>query len=146
MTQTIALYCKNNKQFYQVERGTSIQDFYQQAQIQLKYPVIAARVNYKVHDMRYIVYKPKDVEFIDASCADGMRVYVRTLCMVMGCAVNELYPEWSLRIEHPISKGYFCTLRDNKGKKIVLNHEIIASIKERMQKIIEEDRPIVVRC
>ena len=144
MTQTIALYCKNNKQFYQVERGTSIQDFYQQAQIQLKYPVIAARVNYKVHDMRYIVYKPKDVEFIDASCADGMRVYVRTLCMVMGCAVNELYPEWSLRIEHPISKGYFCTLRDNKGTKIVLNHEIIASIKERMQKIIEEDRPIVV--
>ncbi|MBR2168605.1 MAG: nucleoside kinase [Paludibacteraceae bacterium] len=144
MTQTIALYCKNNKQFYQVERGTSIQDFYQQAQIQLKYPVIAARVNYKVHDMRYIVYKPKDVEFIDASCADGMRVYVRTLCMVMGGAVNELYPEWSLRIEHPISKGYFCTLRDNKGEHIVLSHEIIASIKERMQKIIEEDRPIVV--
>ena len=144
MTQTIALYCKNNKQFYQVERGTSIQDFYQQAQIQLKYPVIAARVSYRVHDLRYIVYKPKDVEFIDASCADGMRVYVRTLCMVMGCAVNELYPEWSLRIEHPISKGYFCTLRDNKGQKIVLNHEIIASIKEHMQKIIEEDRPIVV--
>lgn len=144
MTQTIALYCKNNKQFYQVERGTSIQDFYQQAQIQLKYPVIAARVNYKVHDMRYIVYKPKDVEFIDASCADGMRVYVRTLCMVMGCAVNELYPEWSLRIEHPISKGYFCTLRDNKGNNIVLNPEMIASIKECMQKIIEEDRPIVV--
>ena len=144
MTQTIALYCKNNKQFYQVERGTSIMDFFRQSGIQLKYPVIAARVNYKVHDLRYIVYKPKDVEFIDASCADGMRVYVRTLCMVMGCAVNELYPEWSLRIEHPISKGYFCTLRDNKGTKIELNSGIIAAIKERMQKIIEEDRPIEV--
>lgn len=144
MTQTIALYCKNNKQFYQVERGTSIMDFYKSVGIQLQYPVIAARVNYKVHDLRYIVYKPKDVEFIDASCADGMRVYVRTLCMVMGCAINELYPEWSLRIEHPISKGYFCTLRDNKGTKIKLHPEIIAAIKERMQKIIAEDRPVEV--
>ena len=51
MTQTIALYCKNNKQFYQVERGTSIMDFFRQSGIQLKYPVIAARVNYKVHDL-----------------------------------------------------------------------------------------------
>lgn len=144
MTQTIALYCKNDKQFYQVERGTSIMDFYRLSGIQLKYPVIAARVNYKVHDLRYIVYKPKDVEFIDASCADGMRVYVRTLCMVMGCAVNELYPEWSLRIEHPISKGYFCTLRDNKGEKMQISPEIIAAIKERMKQIIAEDRTIEV--
>jgi uridine kinase len=144
MKQTVALYCKNNKQFYEVERGTSIQDFYAQTGIQLKYPVLAARVNYKVHDLRYVVYKPKDVEFVDASCPDGMRVYVRTLCMVMACAVNELYPEWSLRIEHPISKGYFCTLRDNQGQKVQLSNEIIAAIKERMQLIVQEDRTIEV--
>jgi len=142
--QTVALYCKNNKQFYEVEKGSSIIDFYKQTGIQLKYPVIAARVNYKVQDLRYIVYKPKDVEFIDASCADGMRVYVRTLCMVMACAVNELYPEWSLRIEHPISKGYFCTLRDHEGQKVQLNPEMISAIKNRMQQIINENRTINV--
>lgn len=142
--QTVTLYCKNNKQFYDVEQGSSVFDFYQMTGIQLKYPVIAARVNYKVQDLRYIVYKPKDVEFIDASCADGMRVYVRTLCMVMACAVNELYPEWSLRIEHPISKGYFCTLRDHEGTKIVLNPDMITAIRERMQQIINENRTIDV--
>ena len=142
--QTVALYCKNNKQFYDVERGSSILEFYKQTGIQLKYPVIAARVNYKVQDLRYIVYKPKDVEFIDASCSDGMRVYVRTLCMVMACAVNELYPEWSLRIEHPISKGYFCTLRGREGEKIDLTHEMIANLKARMRQIIDEDRTIEV--
>ncbi len=142
--QTVALYCKNNKQFYDVERGSSILEFYKQTGIQLKYPVIAARVNYKVQDLRYIVYKPKDVEFIDASCADGMRVYVRTLCMVMACAVNELYPEWSLRIEHPISKGYFCTLRGHEGEKIELNIGMINALKERMRQIINEDREINV--
>ncbi len=142
--QTVALYCKNNKQFYDVEQGSAIIDFYKQTGVQLKYPVIAARVNYKVQDLRYIVYKPKDVEFIDASCSDGMRVYVRTLCMVMACAVNELYPDCSLRIEHPISKGYFCTLRTHDGEKVELNKEMIAGIRERMQKIIDENRTIEV--
>ena len=144
MAQTIALYCKNNKQFYDVERGTSILDFYKQTGIELKYPLVAARVNYKVQDLRYVVYKPKDVEFIDASCPDGMRVYVRTLCMVMACAVDELHPDLTLRIEHPISKGYFCTLRDASGTKVTLTPEMIAAIRERMQQIINENRPIEV--
>lgn len=141
---TVALYCKNNKQFYDVERGTSVLDFYKKTGVQLQYPVIAARVNYKVQDLRYIIYKPKDVEFIDMTCSDGMRVYVRTLCMVMACAVNELYPQWDLRIEFPISKGYFCTLRDHKGAKIEVQPEMIAAIKARMQRIIDENRPVEV--
>jgi len=144
MAQTISLYCKNNKQFYDVECGTSIMDFYKQTGIELKFPVVAARVNYKVQDLRYIVYKPKDVEFIDASCPDGMRVYVRTLCMVMACAVDELHPDLTLRIEHPISKGYFCTLRDASGVKVTLTPEMIAAIRERMQQIINENRTIEV--
>ncbi|MCQ2323450.1 MAG: nucleoside kinase [Paludibacteraceae bacterium] len=141
---TVALYCKNNKQFYDVERGTSVLDFYKKTGVQLQYPVIAARVNYKVQDLRYVIYKPKDVEFIDMTCSDGMRVYVRTLCMVMACAVNELYPQWDLRIEFPISKGYFCTLRDHKGAKIEVQPEMIAAIKARMQRIIDENRPVEV--
>ena len=144
MAQTISLYCKNNKQFYDVECGTSIMDFYKQTGIELKFPVVAARVNYKVQDLRYIVYKPKDVEFIDASCPDGMRVYVRTLCMVMACAVDELHPDLTLRIEHPISKGYFCTLRDASGVKVTLTPEMITAIRERMQQIINENRTIEV--
>ena len=144
MAQTISLYCKNNKQFYDVECGTSIMDFYKQTGIELKFPVVAARVNYKVQDLRYIVYKPKDVEFIDASCPDGMRVYVRTLCMVMACAVDELHPDLTLRIEHPISKGYFCTLRDASGAKVTLTPEMITAIRERMQQIINENRTIEV--
>ncbi len=141
---TVALYCKNNKQFYDIERGTSTMDFFKQTGIQLKYPVIAARVNYKVQDLRYVIYKPKDVEFIDASCADGMRVYVRTLCMVMACAVHELYPTWDLRIEHPISKGYFCTIRDHEGAKVQVTADIIAAIKKHMREIIDENRTIEV--
>jgi uridine kinase len=49
-----------------------------------------------------------------------MRVYVRTLSMVMSLAVKRLYPEAVLHIAHSISKGYFCKL-SNPGRVPVEN-------------------------
>lgn len=143
MLPSVTVYCKNTKEYYDIPRGTSLLEFYNQIGLKLSYPVVAARVNYKVQNLNFLVYKPKDIEFLDASSDAGMRCYVRTLSMVMGCAVRDLYPEYDVRIEHPISKGYFCTLCDSKGVKVEINEEIIAAIKARMQQIIKEDRPIV---
>ena len=73
-----------------------------------------------------------------------MRCYVRTLSMVLACAVQELYPKTDLRIEHPISKGYFCTLRNDLGERIPITQQIVQDIKERVHLIISEDRPIII--
>lgn len=139
----ITIFCKNNHQYYDIECGTSLLSLYRQIGLSLRFPVVAARVNYKLQSLDFLVYKPKDIEFIDISCSAGMRCYVRTLSMVMACAVRELYPEGDLRIEHPISKGYYCTVRDSHGEKIAVTPAAIQNIKERMQHIIAEDRPII---
>lgn len=143
MLGSIRIYCKNNKQYYDIPCGTSILELYHLIGLELKYPVVAARVNYKLQNLNFLIYKPKDIEFLDASSSGGMRCYVRTLSMIMGCAVKELNGSYDLRIEHPISKGYFCTIRDNKGDKVTIDANFIAAIKERMKQIIAEDRPII---
>ncbi|MCQ2328702.1 MAG: nucleoside kinase [Paludibacteraceae bacterium] len=143
MLGSIRIYCKNNKQYYDIPCGTSILELYHLIGLELKYPVVAARVNYKLQNLNFLIYKPKDIEFLDASSSGGMRCYVRTLSMIMGCAVKELNESYDLRIEHPISKGYFCTIRDNKGDKVTIDANFIAAIKERMKQIIAEDRPII---
>ncbi|MCQ2325653.1 MAG: nucleoside kinase, partial [Paludibacteraceae bacterium] len=137
MEHTITIYCKNTKSYHEVERGISLTQLKEQLHIKLKYPVIAARVNYKLENLDFLLYKPKDVEFLDISSHSGRRCYVRTLIMVFGCAVHELYPDADLRIEHPICKGYYCTLQ---GK--ALTTEMVQAIKERMLQIIQEDRKI----
>lgn len=139
-TKTVTIYCKNTKQYYDFPIGSSLLEIYNALQIQLPYQVVAARVNYKVEDLNFLVYKPKDIEFIDASTPSGMRCYVRTLSMVLSCAINELYPHADLRIEHPISKGYYCTI-DKLGQ--ILTPDIVLNIKERMLQIIQEDRDII---
>lgn len=145
MQSTITIYCKNTQQYYDVPCGSSLQEVARLTGVQLNYPIVAARVNYKLEDLNFLLYKPKDIEFIDASCPSGMRCYVRTLSMVLSSALYDLYPDAYLRIEHPISKGYYCTLRwrsTAQDPNRQLTREMVYAIKDRMQEIIGENRPI----
>ncbi len=139
MEKSVTIYCKNTKTYRIYPAGVSLLDIYHDLQIKLPYPVVAARVNYKVQDLNYAVFKPKDIEFIDLSRPSGMRVYVRTLSMVLAKAVSELYPEALLRIEHPISKGYYCTV-ENLGEP--LTPEVVRRIKERVDSIVSQKKRI----
>jgi uridine kinase len=140
MEKKVTIYCKNTGSYHQYPFGTSLIEIYHDLGIKLKYQVVAARVNYKVEDLNFLLYKPKDVEFIDSSTPSGMRVYVRSLTMVLGKAISELYPNAALRIEHPISKGYYCTL-DTFSEP--LTPEIINNIKEKVKDIITRNEVIV---
>lgn len=151
MESTITVYCKNTRTYHEVPRGISLIELKDRIGLEMQYPIIAAHVNYKVESLDFLLYKPKDVEFLDASSPSGMRCYVRTLNMVLACAISELYPRADLRIEHPISKGYYCTLQWRMPKQGDLNAEagqpqltpeMVEAIKTRMQEIIKEDRRI----
>lgn len=139
MEKEVTIYCKNTQSYHNYPFGTSLIEIYNDLNINLTYQVVAARVNYKVEDLNFMLYKPKDVEFIDLSYPSGMRVYVRSLSMVLAKAISDLYPEAALRIEHPISKGYYCSI-DSFNKTIT--PELISKIKEKMQQIIAQDLPI----
>lgn len=143
MSPTITIYCKNTKQYYDVPRGISLIELKERIGISLPYPVVAAHVNYKAENLDFLLYKPKDVEFLDASTPSGIRCYTRTLNMILACAIHELYPQADLRVEHPISKGYYCTLQWKKDHEQTLTADMISAIKERMHQIIREDRKIV---
>lgn len=141
MNKTVTIYCKNTASYHDFPIGTSLLEISNRLQIKLKYDIVAARVNYKVEDLNFLVYKPKDIEFIDASCPSGMRVYVRTLSMVFAYAVKRLFPEAILSINHSISKGYYCRL---DYLSCPLNQEVIDRIKSEINKIIAEAYPIIV--
>lgn len=140
MMKKVTIYCKNTSSYHDFPIGTSLTDIKEELRIELTYPVVAARVNYKVEDLNFLVYKPKDIEFIDMSISSGMRVYVRTLSMVLAKAVDTVFPDLSIRIEHPISKGYYCSIK-NAVSPIPL--EMIEKIKQEMIRIIRADEPII---
>ena len=140
MDNTVTIFCKNNKQFKDYPMGVTLLDIYKDLNIHLDYDVIAARVNYKVESLNFRVYKPKNVEFIDCSSSSCLRVYQRSISMVMAKAVADLLPDASLRIEHPVSGGYFCTINNYNG---VVDASLVDKIKAGMQNLIASDKPII---
>lgn len=133
----IQIYCKNNDTHQAFPIGSSLLDIYKGFNLDFPHPVVSAKVNNRSEGLNYRAYNNKDVEFLDVSDSSGMRTYVRSLCFVLFKAVNELFPQGKLYVEHPISKGYFCNLRI--GRPITL--EDVSAIKQRMREIIDEDIP-----
>ena len=137
MNNLIRIYCKNNNTFRDFKVGISLLEIFQSLGIKLHSPLAGARVNNISRSLSYRCYSPKDVEFIDISDPSGMRSYVRSLCCILSKAVNDLYPQAKLYIEHPVSKGYYCDL----DIPVEITQEVVENLKQKMLKIIEEDLP-----
>ncbi len=140
--EMVSIYCKNTDTYRDYPAGISLLEIYNdmKAEINAKHLVVSARVNNRMEDLNFRVYRPKDVQFIDLTHASGMRVYVRTLAMILTDAVARLYPEAEIRVEHSISKGYFCSL--SKLGKEITDREVML-IKNEMIDIINENFPII---
>ena len=108
MENTVEIFCENTQEKRSYPLGTQLLDIYKDMQLQLKYPAIVAKVNNVTRDLKFKVYNPKRVSFISYDTPSGMRAYVRSLSFILCKAVHELYEGVELRIEHPISKGYYC--------------------------------------
>lgn len=131
------VYCVNTGKTIRVNGGESLLEIYKLANPRLAHRPICAYVNNKTEELKYRVFGPKDIEFLDISHPAGMRTYVRSLCFVMYKAINDIIPGTRLRIEHSLSHGYYCLL-DNEN---ALKPESIDKIKHRMAEIIAADIP-----
>lgn len=137
MKETITIFCKNTQTFKDFPIGTTLLDMYKDFGSPLKYRPMNAHVNNKVEGLSFRCYYPKDVQFIDYTNSSGLRTYVRSLCFIFSKAVSDILPDAKLYLEHPVSKGYYCVIRNGKS----IDHQTIDKIKARMREIIDANIP-----
>lgn len=133
----LQIYCKNNNSTREFPEGSSLLDIYNGFNLAMPYGPVSAKVNNKVESLDFRVYYNKDIEFLDITSSSGMRTYVRSLFFILVKAVEELYPQGSISLEHPISKGYFCKLHIDRTIEL----DDVQRIKQKMQEIIAADIP-----
>jgi uridine kinase len=133
----LQIYCKNNNSTREFPEGSSLLDIYNGFNLAMPYGPVSAKVNNKVESLDFRVYYNKDIEFLDIANSSGMRTYVRSLFFILVKAVEELYPQGSISLEHPISKGYFCKLHIDR----TIGLDDVQRIKQKMQEIIAADIP-----
>lgn len=139
MAKNIEIRCVNSDTTSEFPLGITLAEIAQRLSVESKKPILGAFVNHRPKPMDYEMVKPRVVEFIDYSCRDGQRMYLRTLSFILYVAVRNLWPDARLVIDHAISKGYFCEL---EGLDRTFTEEDVSLIDDEMKSIISQNIPI----
>ncbi len=101
--------------------------------------VVAAVINGDMRELHYRITGDSDLEPVTMRSADGMRVYRRSLSMLLVTAAHELFPAARVEVDHSLTfGGYFCTVDGRSA----FTPEELKLIEDRMRQIVERDDPI----
>ncbi len=131
------IFCENFSSDIEVTGGETLGEI--AARLDLDFEPICALVNNKNEGLQYPVYSPKTVKFLSRESSNGERVYVRSLCMMLYCALHRLNPSAQLKIEHTLSRGHFCRI---KGAEVT--PELLDALKAEMTAIHLADIPYLL--
>lgn len=138
--RNIEIYCENNKQYKEYPFGITLQEIADDLQLKSTSPFCGALVNNKVRELSFQIVKPKNIRFIDYAHPDGQRMYIRSVFFLLYVAIKELFPNVKLKIDHAISRGYYCEI---EGGEVDICDDCIDKIKAKMQQLIEENIPFI---
>lgn len=101
-------------------------------------PYIAAYVNNAIKELDYRIFEPVEINFIDITHFEGIRVYQRTLFFTLQKAVRDIFPGRRFRIPNSVSKGFYCEI---EGMEEISQGDV-ERIKARMDELIAQKIPI----
>jgi len=143
MNKKIQIYCINTKRYVDIEGGMTLAEIAAKPEIGLDFKPICALANYKTEHLGFPVFMPKEIEFLDSCSATGREVYMRSLCMIVYRALNEVNPTLTIRIEHSMAKGLFCRILDADMRGYAVTHDFIDSLLSVMRRLADKDIPFV---
>ncbi len=134
MEKKVLVHCLNNDMTKSYPVGTSLIDIYEDICPQ-QVGAVVAKVNGKVRDLKFCVYKPKQVEFLGLDTQQGQRAYLRSLSFLLFDTIYSINSSAQLRIEHPISGGYLCEI-SGLGE---VTQSLCDSLKEKMMATVKRN-------
>lgn len=123
-----------------VPEGTTYIELSKKYKDRFNAPIMMVRVGNTLRELAAEVSEGDNIIFIDPSDREGMSVYMRTACIIMLKAVNDILgSDTQVVIENSIKKNFYCEIEGKTKVEI----ELIKKIKHRMNEIIKADIPIV---
>ena len=120
--------------------GTAVRDVLRAAFGEPKRPFMAAIVDGRLRELTFALGGDASVTPLDATSADGVRVYRRSLSFLMLVAFDEVFPGSEIFIEHSAATaaGYYCEVRGRDQ----FTADDLRLVERRMRDIVAEDAPI----
>lgn len=127
-----------NNKVIEYPKGITLEDISKTCKDEYKGIITLGVVDNKLRELNETIDKDCNIEFIDTSSEDGMRVYFRGLSFVFIRACEEILKGCNVTIEHSLSHGLYCEIKYERD----INEEDIDKIENRMREIIYNNEPI----
>ena len=119
--------------------GTRLEEFMRAAGSDPNAPPVAALIDMELRELAYRVEGDVEVTPVTTADSDGMRIYCRSLVFLMVTAIQELFPEADIYVDHSLTfGGYFCQVSHREP----FTPDELAQIEARMRQIVSADEPI----
>lgn len=99
--------------------------------------ILAAKVNQRLRELTYILTSDAEIEFLDYTSSDAIRIYQTTLRFVIAKAFQKLYPDATIKFDYNVSRSILATVDNLQLTETVLNNII-----KETQKIVDANYKI----
>lgn len=126
-----------NHQKYEIENKTNLLQLGRLYGNVCSCDIVAAKVNNDIKELSYELTQDAEVEFLDLTDEDGMRIYRRSLYFIFIMAVNDVFPERTAVISHPMSNGVYCEIKGDEE----LTETDVEAVEKKMKEIVSDGIP-----
>lgn len=125
-------------QTFEVAKGTPVTELLKLKKAKMSNQVVAAFINNKLMDLRTEIEQDCTVTFVDTGTDEGIRVYHRSVIMLVMRAISEILPGSNAIIQHTLGNGVYGEIQYHRP----LKDRDIGRIERQMRYIIEADEQI----
>ncbi|QAA76246.1 MAG: Uridine kinase [Candidatus Bipolaricaulis sibiricus] len=120
--------------------GTPLADFVLAAYPEPQVPAVAAIVDGELRELSFPLREDASVRPVFLTDSEGIRIYTRSLSFLLAAAVDSLFPEARLIIDHSVPfGGYYCRV----VRRPLFTPEELGRIEAHMRDLVRADAPIV---
>lgn len=124
-----------------VPEGISLMELSKDFEKKFVSAIVAAKVNHDIKELSFHLSESCEVDLIDLTNEDGMRIYRRSLYFILIKAVNDVFPDRKVVISHSISNGVYCEIKGDKE----LTENDVKMIESRMLELVKQRIPFIKR-
>ena len=120
-----------------VKKGTAVKEILKSEIEKSEEKVIACKFNNEIKSLNFEINKDGNLELIDLTSKDGMRIYKRGLIYIICKAFKELDDDIKITIDYQLFHSMYCTTDNLK-----ITDEVIKQVTDKVDEIIKRNLPI----
>ena len=121
----------------QLQNSKNVYELFQKEIKENPNHIIATKINNEIVSLNTMVQNGDDIELIDITDKEGMRIYQRGLLFVMAKAFSEIVPKALITVHYQLSNAIYSQIVNQE-----IDQETIEIIENRMKEIIQQNLEI----